>query len=130
MSIHPIFIPRRFPLLRREHKIQIIQHRHHRHRAQEHQHRPKYPQHQRQRRVEQPVPHRVQRKAPLQQLRHVIRRHDAAGALRRAIDQEVDLVGEPDRERVADEGEEEDEEEGHVFQRHHELAVTPVHGVV
>lgn len=117
-------------VVRREHDVQVIEHRHHGDGAEEHQHGAEDPQHERQRRVEEAVADGVEREAPLEQLRHVIRGDDAVGGLRRAVDEEVDLVGEADGEGVADEGEEEDEEERHVFQRHHELAVRPVYGVV
>ena len=48
-----------------EEKIKVIKKRNHHDRTQEHKHRSKYPKHQRQRRIEQPIPHRIQNKPSL-----------------------------------------------------------------
>ena len=124
-----------FPLFTKEEKNEVIKKRNHHDRAQEHKHRSKYPKHQRQRRIEQPITHRVQNKSSLQQLRHVLLRryHHLLIQLlwrKRSVDEDVDLVDEPDRERVREEGEEEDGEDCDILESHHELPVSSVNGVV
>ena len=120
------------PLLRRrEHEIEIIQQQHHGNVAEKHEHGPKDPQNQRQRMVEEAVPEGVEPKPSLEQLGHVGRVDDAGVIfVGGAVDEEIDLVDEDDGEGVADEGEEEDEEERHVLERHHELPVGAVNVVV
>lgn len=124
------------------HHVKVVHYRNHRQRAQEHEHGPEDPQHQRHRSVEQPVPDAVQDPPLLQEVHHVARRHEGGSGAswgrrvvsveaggRGGVDEEVDLVDEADGEGVAEEGEEEDDEDGDVLESHHELSVGPKHGV-
>lgn len=113
---------------RRENKIQIVEEGHHGKGAEENEERAKNPEQQRHGTVEDPVPHRIQQKPPLEEVGDVVR--GDYGAVDGAIDEEIDLVDEADGEGVAGEGEEEEEEEGDVLEGHHELPVGAVNGVV
>jgi len=117
----------------------MIQYWNHTERAQEHQHRPEDPQQERHCRIEQPVPDAVQDPPLLQEITDVVRRDEGR---RRGflvfivivvgdggVDEEVDEVEEADGEGVAEEGREEEGEEGDVFQGHHELPVGAEDGV-
>lgn len=117
-----------FASLRRENKIQIIKHGHQGGGAEENQHRAENPEQQRHGAVEEAIPDRIEQKAPLEEVRDVVRRD--GGAVSGAVDEEIDLVDEADWEGVAGEGEEEEEEERDVLERHHKLAVGAVDGVV
>lgn len=110
-------------------KVKIIKHRDHSERAEKHKHRSEYPKQKRKSRVEEAIPDRVQDEALLQELRDVVGR-DGGRRVLGAVDQNVHLVHKSDGEGVAKEGEEEDGEEGHIFERHHELAVGAVNRVV
>ena len=101
--------------------------------------------------VEEPVADEVEREAALQDVADVVpggRQREAAGGgegggggvgvgvvgaggevAAGGVDEEAGLVEEADGEGVAEEGEEEEQHERHVLERHHVLAVRAEHGV-
>ncbi|KAL7001848.1 hypothetical protein U1Q18_002996 [Sarracenia purpurea var. burkii] len=119
-----------FPLGIWENEVKIVKDRDHRDGAQENEDRPENPEEERERGVEEPVADGVEREAFLEEVGDVVRRDGGAVVVLGTVDEEVDLVHEANGESVADEGEEEDEEERHVFQRYHKFPLGAVDGVV
>ncbi|OMO61958.1 hypothetical protein CCACVL1_23121 [Corchorus capsularis] len=99
----------------RKHKVKIIKHRHQSDRAQENKHGPENPKQKRKGSVEEPIADSVQKETLFQQLGDVVR-SDNAGGVRRGVDKDVDLVNEPDGQRVAEKGEEENAKDGDIFE--------------